>query len=39
MLFALQVSNISARIAALRNAGLNVDTPAAKTRTSPPPVL
>lgn len=35
-LLVLQVSNISARIAALKNAGLNVDT---KTRTSPVPVL
>lgn len=32
--FALQVSNISARIAALKNAGLNVDTHVTKTRTS-----
>lgn len=37
--FALQVSNISARIAALKNAGLNVDTHATKTRTSPVTVL
>lgn len=38
-LLRLQVSNISARIAALKNAGLNVDTHVAKTRTSPVPVL